>query len=396
MLTGLGSEKKYYVIGSIFVFLISVTVLTAFTGSLFQVFNSFTLIVYSCIAVWEIFYEKTLPPGLTKVILLSVAYYFLIMLVNDNAGAGSTVLIVSSLLSMIVMNRLAIKRKLLVYLEYFSMLAVFGMTAVSFYIHGSIANYVAFTNRGVNPNSWAEITIFLAMLFTALHVERGRLAGLFIILCSCLTAYNCRTRFMTVGALLFAVFYLFPLKAFKNNRMKMLSFAVILAGTLFPFLYLMIYRSGFQMMIYGKDIFSGREVIWSTVFAEIGKDPLKLLFGLGSNFSAEITNVHSVYVGVIADFGIVGYFIYFSFILYAISLKGSDIKCENTKNALLMFIAGNLFMGITETSMLWSGVFCLSYIGLGIADPINYNVRRSKRKISRQSLFRVNIRWRRI
>lgn len=367
------SDRKYYTIGTVFAVLICVTVLTAFFGSIFRRFSALTLVIYSVVVIWEIVYEKALPVKIAIFLIMSSMYFLTISFINYNAGIGSSLLIIVSMLCMTAMNRMAVKKKLLVYLENFSLFAVLAMTAVSFYIHSNVANYMTFSERGVNPNSWAEITIFLAMLYTTLHVKGNKLESLLIILCATLTAFNCRTRFMTVGVLCFAVLYLFPIEAFKDGRIQILAISVIVIGTLFPLVYLLIYNSGFRMMIYGKDFFTGREVIWNSILNSMRGNLFNILFGVGSNFSEEVTNTHSVYMGILADFGVIGYFIYFGFIVYMISLKGKEIKYENTKNALLMFIVGNLLIGITETSMLWSGIFCLCYIGLGIADPINYN-----------------------
>lgn len=366
--------KKYYMIGTIFVCLIFLTVLFAFSGNLFKVFSSYSLLIYTAVAIWEIFYERTLPKKIATVVLVSSIYFFAVPLFNANAGIGSFILITVSILNMVTMNSMAVKKKLLIFLEKYAFFSVLAMTIVSFYIHGSVANYVAFCERGVNPNTWAEITIFLAMVYASVHIQKSKLLNLVILLCALVTAFNCRTRFMTVAALVYTLLYLLPVRVFKGNRMLLFTIAVVLVGTLFPFLYLFIYKSGFQMMIYGKEFFTGREVIWDSIFSSMSDHKLKLLFGVGSNFNAEVTNTHSVYLGVLADFGIIGYVLYFGFIIYLISKKGNNIEYENTKNGLLMFVIGNLFMGITETSMLWSGVFCLSYIGLGLADPVNYNV----------------------
>lgn len=377
MIEKMTSDKRFYMIGTIFVVLIFLTVIFSFFGNVFKWFNSYTLIIYITVVLWEMFNERTIDKKVVSFIIFSSIYFFAVSILNENAGIGSAILFTESMLCMVAMNRLAVKKCLLFFLERFALFAVLAMTAVSFYIHDSVANYIAFNERGVNPNSWAEITIFMAMLYASLHVGKSKLIGFFIVLCASLTAFNCRTRFMTVGALLYALLFMLPIKWFKGKKMIVFTIGVIVVGTLFPFIYLYIYKSGFQMMIYGKEFFTGRESIWDSIFSNMSGHTLKLLFGLGSNFNAELTNTHSVYVGVLADFGIVGYFLFFGFIVYMISLKGKNLEYENTKNALLMFVAGNLFMGITETSMLWSSVFCLCYIGLGIANPINYNTHRS-------------------
>lgn len=385
------TKKKYYTIGTVYVCLIFSTVLFAFSGTLFKIFNSCTLLIYTVVTIGEIFYEKTLPIKIASVVILSSIYFFVISLFNDSAGIGSSILIIVSMLSMVAMNRMVIRKKLLILLEKFAFYAVLAMTAVSFYIHESVANYMTFNERGVNPNSWAEITILLAMVYASIHVKKDKILNLMVLLCASITAFNCRTRFMTVAALLFVFLYLLPIKVFREKRMLLFTIIVIMAGTLFPFIYLLIYKSGFQMMIYGKEFFTGREVIWDSIFSSMNGHKLRLLFGLGSNFNAEVTNMHSVYLGVLADFGIVGYILYFGFIIYLISTKGKNIEHESTKNALLMFVIGNLFIGITETSMLWSGVFCLCYIGLGLADPVNNNAHNTFLKIKNPLKLRLRI-----
>lgn len=377
--------KNYYIIGSIYIALIIITVLSAFHGAGFKMFSSYTLVIYTVVAVWEFIHERKVSRKLFAAAGTAVVYYIALSIWNEDAGIGSGVLVSSSLLCMVVMDRLAIRKKQLILLERFCFVSVIAMTAVSFQIHSSLANYMAFAKRGVNPNSWAQMALFLAMLFAALHVGKGKAACSFVILCAAVTAYHCRTRFVTIAALLFAVLYWMPAGVFKNNRMRLLAVLVIAFGTVFPFLYLWMYRSGFQLSVYGKDIFSGRESIWNHIFQTFAYHPRKMLTGLGSNYNAGALNTHSVYIGLLTDFGVIGYFLYFSFVMVLISEKGRYVTFENTKNALLMFIIGNLFMGITETTMLWSGIFCLSYISLGVAAPINYNERSLSYRIRKGS-----------
>ena len=45
-------QKKFYTIGTIFVYLIVITIITAFTGKGFQIFNSFTLLIYAAVAMF--------------------------------------------------------------------------------------------------------------------------------------------------------------------------------------------------------------------------------------------------------------------------------------------------------------------------------------------------------
>lgn len=363
-------KLKERVLGQVYSILVILTIITLLSTKLFNFYSSLSFLLYTAITLLTIFYKKIYLKKWTIYIVMMITYLFTVTLLNEKAGIGSALLISVSVIFISNIKNTIIPSNYLIVLKRLCLLFFLFMIFISFDIH---SDYTYYADNFINPNTWAEFIMYLSMFYTVLNSSKKRFSiiNVGILLMSIVGMYNCRTRLMTMASILYFFLYLFPYRFFKKNRMFLFALIIIAIGSIFPFLYLYLYRSGFKLMIYGKDIFSGREYIWNAIFEIMNENKWRYFVGLGSH--ADIAdlgslNVHNLYLTLIVDFGVIGYFSYFVYILHVIFDKCKKMNNELSKNALLMFIVGNLFLGFSETSLLWSAVFSISCIGLANID----------------------------
>ena len=377
--------KKYKTkegqLGRVYAILVIMTIITLLSTKIFSFYSMLSFALYTAIALLTIFYKKNYSKKWTQYIIMGMTYFFVVTLLNEKAGIGSAILISISMIIISNVKDMTIPSGYLIVVKKLCLVFSIFMVMISFYIHEDYTYYAA---NFINPNTWAEFIMYISMLYTVLNSSKGRfnVINIGVLIMSIVGMYNCRTRFMTLSSILYLFLYIFPYRFFKKKKMFLLAVIIILVGTFFPFVYLYLYRSGFKMMIYGKDIFSGREYIWNAIFQAMNENEWRYLVGLGSHVDLANLgnlNVHNLYLTLIVDFGVIGYFVYFIYILHIIFEKSEKIKSEISKNALLMFIVGSLFLGYSETSLLWSAVFLISCIGLiNIDDKFLYRDKRIK------------------
>lgn len=370
-------RKKYVdgkkITGQLYIIQIIVTMLVLISKELFSFYNSCSVIFYLVLSLICVFKERFVNKKLVQFITVDIMYVGLITLLNQQAGIGNFVLMIVSLLVLCNMNSVQFPVRYVYVLRIIGLMFFLFMVYVSFLIR---ANYSYYAVNFINPNSWAEFIMLLSMLLSIIILPKRKyhISNILILLLSIISMYNCRTRVMTIVAILYFILYCIPYRYLHGKKLMFLSVTIVFLGTIFPFVYLYLYNSGFHLMIYGKDFFSGREQIWGEVILNLNKSPWRFLFGNGSNVKiglSENLNVHNVYLSLINNIGLLGYFSYLGLILHIINYNCKNMQNESTQKAIIMFILSNLFLGISETSLLWSSTFCLSYIGLGFSNKCN-------------------------
>ena len=188
-----------------------------------------------------------------------------------------------------------------------------------------------------NPNTGATYTVFT--LFTALILlqrfsAKYEICGLFIVMAFLRTGtlvlwHLARGAFMalTFFAIFWALFKFLPPAKFKKLYGFISVFAVF-GSLLFVFLYVKLGQTGFnaQMPFFYKNIFSGREQIWSEIWNML---KLKPLTGIGSGYELQSFfeyNIHNAMYDILAVHGII------VFALSAFVIIGRLVKMRDNIN----------------------------------------------------------------
>lgn len=120
-------------------------------------------------------------------------------------------------------------------------------------------------------------------------------------------------------AVFFVYLFIVAVYVFKKRKFKIPKIFILLC-VLFPFAFLFIYTYMYDngiltdVMILGKSVYSGREVYFSDMLAEIGGSISGILFGEFRGFN----NTHNSALGLISYFGILATIIYYLNWLYSL------------------------------------------------------------------------------
>ena len=117
-------------------------------------------------------------------------------------------------------------------------------------------------------------------------------------------------------------------------------------------------------------MFTGRQSIWIEVFNLFDKERFSWILGLDSKIKVwdYATNLHNLYLTIIADFGFLGYLFYFGYVFKFIIKVCSYIAYnDEARKYLFMYVALSLVQGFTETTSLNATTFILANLGLAEA-----------------------------
>lgn len=297
---------------------------------------------------------------------LSLLYFGATYFIAPRAGLGSVVIIFFSMLSVLEISEAEFSefaKKLLLYLI---LITEAGLFAISFLYR---FNWEHYKSAGVNPNTLGVIFLIIPMIYFLMDENKSKIKKytfLGLIIISAFGMINCRSRMAIVSLAVYCILIILPNKILNGKSFFILAAAVIVLGTVFPIVYVILCKSGYKVGLLGKNIFTGRQLIWFKTYLAMKLNAVYPIFGIGSNIRENV-NLHSNYVGVFFNFGVIGYAIYYSFILVIIKKCSVFFKNRTVKLSLLMFLCVALVMGFTETTTTWETMILPINLGLGIA-----------------------------
>jgi len=131
-----------------------------------------------------------------------------------------------------------------------------------------------------------------------------------------------------------------------------------------------LYNTGYSLEMFGKPLYTGREELWLNMFTLLKNNTVAFVFGMGSQtvLWENDLNVHNNFFNIIVNFGMIGYALYYIFILSYITKLAKYIQQKTVRKPLLMFVCAVLLLGFSETTSLWSVIFPFAYFGLIVAN----------------------------
>lgn len=357
-------------LGNTFVILIVLTTLSIINTAIFKVYQSTALYVNILFSILGLlFFHVELSKSSVLYLSLVAACVLLSLFITDG-GIGSVLTFLAPLLLLLVYSQLFFTkyaRKILLNL------GIIGLVILFLYSFKYNANYKTYLKVKINPNTLGIFTMFFFMIVCVLGQFKRKLSylGVLILLFfSIYSMYNYESRGTTVALCCFVLMSLVPKKMYNRRVFFILTALLIVVGTAFPFVYLALYKSGYTVKIFGKPLFTGREKLWSNMFALMSDDFVKILFGMGSNtvlWEHEL-NVHNNFFNIIVNFGVVGYLLYYTFILNQIWNASKYISQPVIRKSLSMFLCSVIVLGFSETTSLWAVIFPFAYFGLILAN----------------------------
>lgn len=225
-----------------------------------------------------------------------------------------------------------------------------------------------------NPNSTGVLmyTIFTFLLIGFVLTKRLFVKSIYIIsiIASLVLLYLSGNRGSIVSAIIILIIFLIINKKVFIN--KTLYKIICLTFLLIPFLTVVyiqfIFNSGIgKIELMGKDVFSGREIVWNNAISLISQSPL---FGYGTEGSINLlgTGMHNIYVGLLMRYGLIVLVPYFILIYKLLIDSYNSINSTVGRIALFGFLGVFIQQSFEETLISGSfGLYILQYSLLAIA-----------------------------
>lgn len=206
---------------------------------------------------------------------------------------------------------------------------LFIIVVIVVLLNGNTLETVHETNK-FNPNICGQLlTLLFCVSFVKFRADK-KFDGLFFCILSTVLQFVYKSRTALMGEAIFLVLYMFAkFVKMKNRKLLFLfTFLISVGGVLFAYLYseVLFPKLGYgKIIIFGKDLFTGRQWIWHYTFEFIKRN---IFFGGGSyvnndlvanGFDNVVTNVHSQSLGILSAFGILPFIVFYVAFSYAIS-----------------------------------------------------------------------------
>ena len=335
--------------------------------TIFNWFTSISLYLNIALCLYVIVSNNTVNHKYFAAVLLSITFALITLLIHSG-GIGSIFTFIIPLVLIIAFCDIEISERSIKYIRFICAALVIYEFYYSFNYYGTFVYYI---KGKINPNTVGAFSMYTFLYYTALSSQKSKKSkvvflGLFTM--SCITMINCESR-MTLVCLITGVLIM-SLRITNGKFYNIASYVLIILGTVFPHLYVKMYTNNVQFELLGKSLYTGREDIWINAENNLNNNITALLFGLGSKsnlFLNHDLNLHNNYLGIIVNFGLIGFIICFSVILCFIRRGSLCTYNSRQRKMLVVFMTTVLLYGFTETSYLWSTVSVFSFLCLGLS-----------------------------
>ncbi|TCI49909.1 O-antigen ligase domain-containing protein [Exiguobacterium sp. SH5S13] len=368
-------QKKNFIGSGLIMTLIIINSIVLFDFRLYSAYDKIAfygnfLILISIVVVNKI-YVKDL--GRYIFIALFLAYGFFTVITTDG-GIGSVITPpFSFLLLYLLYDSNFNKKKIKILLFIFLSLNIFWVFNSVGYYSKALYSKNEFLNSNTVGMLVMYTAIYISIFVDKLNIKFSKIISLFIFIFSAWAILNVDSRGALMALMTFIFFSsLFPWKLWRSKHLTLAIFSIVIfIGAIFPLIYTRMYVSGFDYSIpfTTKSLYTGREVIWLNYFYMADK-PSEWLFGIGSNaklWAEDTLNVHNNYLAVITNFGIVGFVLYYGFILKQINNIYKKGRLNKYQCNLIIGFLCVLVYGFVEISTFWYVMFFFNFLFIGLA-----------------------------
>ena len=283
------------------------------------------------------------------------------------AGTGLTVICV--IICNIIFKNICLSKKMFDLIHFLSAIGIIFFL-VQFDITTISARFVVSPSGGyLNTNIYGILVLAVVFhLYCIINVIKQKMVrkivfvGITVYGAYLIWISGCRTAIISLCVALGLL--LLKTKCYEADSYKMIIKCVMWIIIIFPVLYILLYHNTNNMTFLGKNLFSGRQLIWENAFKSVLEHPV-----LGSGNSIKIysgglyTEVcHNMLISVLKAFGTVPFFMFVNSFYNKSNIK--NMKCIVNKYAQFAFISC-LFIGIGENFMTY-GQLCLPFCLFGL------------------------------
>lgn len=361
-------QKTQNIITNVWLILIIITLSTLINKDIFAAYSAIALYVNFLLAAFCMIISKKITlKFLLFITLLSTSS--IISFCINNSGFGSVITFIVPILMFEYISYANFKKIHSNIIRTISALAIIILFRYSF---SYSADYYNYAKTSINPNALGMFLMFSIMLYICFGNEktlRSNFINTLLAIITVIAMYNLESRGTTMATVCFFLMCLYPGKFLPSKLFFMLVISVIIIGTLFPFMYLKFIENGDNIVVFGKNLHTGRQIIWTNMIEQFDNNPFFYrLIGLGSHTVVwnHALNIHNNYFNIIVNFGAIGFTLYYFFILSRIKKILLCWSNQRARKFLFMFVCSVLILGFTETTSLWPTIFVFAYIGIAV------------------------------
>ncbi len=241
----------------------------------------------------------------------------------------------------------------------------------------------------INPNGFGFILFVLSTVALSYYANSKNKFYLLVSFALCAFQIIYSARISILSNLLVYFLYLLS-RNNKNGNLKLLYGIFIffmLIQILFPYVYadvlFKLIGKG-KIIILGKDIFTGRQIIWTEWFKQMQGN---YLFGIGNNFVSSwvmdgVTDgrisIHNSSLAIVSNFGIITYIFYFLFLSRLFKPKKTLPLNDNRNNRdamNLIYLSAVMLNGLTDTVLISAFNVGVIILGLLLINLFKFNKR---------------------
>jgi hypothetical protein len=238
------------------------------------------------------------------------------------------------------------------------LLAIFTVRSFGYYGAFFQTNPLSTGYNINNPNSMGLVVLFAYILVDRGIIAKNNVSRLLVTILAFVAMYNYGAR----AAALCLIVYLLLAHYYKHHSRpsrKTLYKILVICALIFPAIYVHTYNKSSskaqEAVILGKNIYSGRQDIWSTVLT--GQDSSKLMIGSTDTKSLKSFpsgSIHNMYIDIIFRLGLL-YLLIFLATIYYFVIKNSALSNKMFSSIIALLIYGvfeSAFTGGTYNGML--------------------------------------------
>lgn len=319
--------------------------------------------------------------------IISFAFYGIIVALITEGGFGGALTIVTGLMVLYASQQIKFDKYDI------AILAIVMLISIAYWVYKSPTYYSEFfynhwkgDNTYTNSNGVGHYLAYEgSFLFMILSIGTKRWMkwakwGLVII---CLWGcYNVKARMALVTLFLFIFVNLIAKnKKYRKGIVKSFLIFSIILEVIFPFIYLLLYKSGIgnNIKFFGlaeKGLYSGREQIWKSAFDTMNTLP-SIMFGIGSKhdfWKEGLLNMHNNAMNLLVVVGVLGLIVYFVYLVIYINKKFDFINASEIQWQCLIFFICIMVEGTTDITIFYNPFLTFYFVPLGIALNKNYTM----------------------
>ncbi|MGQ7318906.1 O-antigen ligase family protein [Streptococcus suis] len=307
--------------------------------------------------------------------LVIFSSYGLFSLLFTGGGIGSVVTPIYSILLIILLSRSSFSKNMI------KLLVITLLIVNMILVYNSPGYYVkALYDKSsyLNSNTVGMVimytAIYLKIFIKKLRIKNSSIITTLLLVFSMWGIINTESRGSLLTLIAFILLDIIVPKKFWLNKKRtiFITITIIGLGVLIPFIFVHLYHSGFKFILpfTSKSLYTGREVIWGNFYSYMDSSVISWMFGLGSQITlwdAGSISLHNNYLAVISNFGIIGFTMYYGYLISLISSLYNKKRLTNYQISLLIGFICVLLNGFVEITTLWHIMFYFNFMFLGFA-----------------------------